>query len=52
MTKKRRHEVAASGGAAAHKKGTAHHWTPETAKLAARKSVAVRQKQQAAKAAE
>ncbi len=37
MTPERRREVAASGGRAAHAKGTAHRWTEEEAREAGRK---------------
>lgn len=33
----RRTRMAAAGGKAAHAKGTAHHWTSETASQAAKK---------------
>jgi uncharacterized protein len=42
MGKVRQKEIASRGGRAAHEKGTAHTWTSETAKLAAKKSAQAR----------
>lgn len=44
MTPERRREVASRGGKEAHRKGTAHKWTAETAQLAGRKGRAVARK--------
>jgi len=37
MDKEQQREIASQGGKAAHKKGTAHKWTSETAREAGRK---------------
>lgn len=37
MTPERRRAVASRGGKEAHRKGTAHEWTSETAQLAGKK---------------
>ncbi len=37
MTAERQREIAAMGGKAAHRKGTAHEWTREEAQAAGRK---------------
>lgn len=37
LSKERRQEISSKGGRAAHAKGTAHEWTPETAVAAGRK---------------
>lgn len=37
MTPERQREICSKGGIAAHKKGTAHEWTSEEAKVAGRK---------------
>lgn len=37
MDPKRVREIAGMGGRAAHRKGTAHQWTPEEARAAGRK---------------
>jgi general stress protein YciG len=37
MDKARVREIASQGGIAAHRKGTAHEWTPDEAKVAGRK---------------
>lgn len=34
LTPERRREISSKGGKAAHEKGTAHEWNPETAKAA------------------
>jgi general stress protein YciG len=38
MTLEQQRLIASKGGKAAHQKGTAHEWTPEEARQAARKS--------------
>lgn len=38
MSEERQREIARKGGINAHKKGKAHKWTPEEAKLAGQKS--------------
>lgn len=48
LDQKQRKAVAALGGAAAHRYGTAHQWTPEAARIAGRKGGL---RSQAAKAA-
>lgn len=42
MPKNIRQQIASSGGKAAHAKGTAHKWNPESAKVASKKSKEVR----------
>ncbi len=37
MSPEKQREIASKGGRAAHVKGTAHEWTPETAAAAGRK---------------
>lgn len=37
MTPEKQREIASKGGRAAHAKGTAHQWTPATARDAGRK---------------
>lgn len=37
LSPERRREIASQGGRAAHRKGTAHRWTSEEAKVAGRK---------------
>ena len=37
MTPEKRRAIASRGGKEAHRKGTAHEWTAETAQLAGRK---------------
>lgn len=37
MDRAKQHEIAIKGGIAAHKKGTAHEWTPEEAREMGRK---------------
>ena len=39
--------IASKGGQAAHKKGTAHQWTSEEARMAGRKGGRARQKRKA-----
>lgn len=47
MTKEKQREIAAKGGRAAHKQGTAHEWDSEAARIAGRKGGMARGKQQA-----
>ena len=42
MSKERQLELASKGGRAVHQKGTAHEWTPEEAREAARKATIAR----------
>lgn len=37
MDKNKRQEIAARGGYSAHRKGVAHTWTPDEARIAGRK---------------
>lgn len=37
MDRAKQRQIASMGGKAAHKKGTAHQWTPEEASVAGRK---------------
>lgn len=41
MSREKQREIASKGGKAAHAKGTAHEWTPETARAAGRLGGAV-----------
>lgn len=41
MSPAKQREIASKGGIAAHKKGTAHEWTPEEARIAGKKGGAV-----------
>lgn len=41
MNKDRQREIASLGGRAAHKKGTAHEWTSDEARLAGKKGGSV-----------
>jgi hypothetical protein len=45
MDQARQRRIASLGGKAAHKKGTAHEWTVEEARVAGEKGGAVRGKQ-------
>jgi hypothetical protein len=38
MSQAKRRAIARKGGQAAHRKGTAHEWTPDEARAAARKA--------------
>lgn len=42
ISPERQREIASLGGKAAHRKGTAHQFTPETGKIAGRKGGLVR----------
>ena len=42
MSKERQLELSSKGGRAVHQKGTAHEWTPEEAREAARKAALAR----------
>lgn len=43
MDKAKQREIASRGGVRAHRKGTAHEWTPEEARVAGRKGGLARQ---------
>jgi hypothetical protein len=40
MSPAKQREIASKGGTAVHQKGTGHEWTPEEARIAARKDAA------------
>ena len=44
MDRNKQRAIASQGGKASHLQGTAHHWTSETARAAAYKSVEKRKK--------